>query len=468
MVLIHRIVDSLYRAPVLGRFFQTLGAIALLPQWRERHSTQLSAQALLLRDIALELDAARAAAASREAALSQRVDSLSNSLQVQAAVTSTVQRLGLQVKNDFEHLLPEILNAVTVQGATTGGLRVQVEDFRRKVEQDFANIAESADVVRDELYPMVISIREEVWARAGALEGEFAKRALQLDEIQSKIAVESAGRGEALEKLHAMVLSGRDELWARAGALEGELAKRVRQLDEVQAKLTALMPVPYQLNPVEISASLRNLGDSVKYLLERVEFVRRETLLEVRYGAGVGPAGRAAAEPKVIDPAKLKKAAGKLKVNVGCGHIALDGYINVDRRELPGVDVVAEANNMPFGRGTVSEFFSAHLLEHFPIEQLRREILPYWKTLLKPEGQLRAVVPDAEAMIAEYAAGRYSYSDLREVTFGGQDYDGDFHYNMFTPESLAVLLHEAGFSRVDVPIKGRRNGACYEFEVTAS
>lgn len=30
-------------------------------------------------------------------------------------------------------------------------------------------------------------------------------------------------------------------------------------------------------------------------------------------------------------------------LNLGCGHILLDGCINVDMRNVPGVDVVAEA-----------------------------------------------------------------------------------------------------------------------------
>ena len=59
-------------------------------------------------------------------------------------------------------------------------------------------------------------------------------------------------------------------------------------------------------------------------------------------------------------------------------------------------------------------------------------------------------MPDAETMIREYEAGRYAYDELREVMFGGQDYDGDFHFNMFTPDSLKRLLLEAGFEDVEL------------------
>ena len=60
-----------------------------------------------------------------------------------------------------------------------------------------------------------------------------------------------------------------------------------------------------------------------------------------------------------------------------------------------------------------------------------------------------------------------SFDEFRTVVFGGQEYDGDFHYNLLTPDSLAGLLNNAGFSDVVVVDRGRRNGLCLEFEITA-
>ena len=45
-------------------------------------------------------------------------------------------------------------------------------------------------------------------------------------------------------------------------------------------------------------------------------------------------------------------------------------------RDLPGVDVVAKAGDLPFEPGSVDEIYSAHLLEHFPQEAMRRRLLP--------------------------------------------------------------------------------------------
>jgi len=225
-----------------------------------------------------------------------------------------------------------------------------------------------------------------------------------------------------------------------------------------------------------LAQSLANLDTHLEAARARQEFVRRELMFEFRYGAG--RTSKLAHEPAAIAPATAEivtrdkfdaaREAGQLKLNLGCGHVPLDGYLNVDLRKLPGVDIVSGVERLPVQPGEVAEIMSAHVLEHFPQEQLARELLPYWKSLLRSGGTFRAVVPDAEAMIARFSADQMSYDTLREVTFGAQDYDGDFHYNMFTPQSLAKLLDAAGFNDVQVLARGRPNGDCLEFEIRAS
>lgn len=214
------------------------------------------------------------------------------------------------------------------------------------------------------------------------------------------------------------------------------------------------------------------LAESVQYLLGRVEFVRRELMFEMRYGASApNPEGeQLAAKSEILEPAKVEQArqGSGIRLNLGCGHVPLPGYLNVDRRALPGVDVVAEVDQLPFAKGEVAEICSAHLLEHFPLEQLRRELLPYWVSLLRADGVFRAIVPDGANMARAYVSEEYSFESLRQVTFGGQDYDGDFHYNMFSVESLSQVLRDAGFTRIDVVAENRENGGCKEFEIVAA
>ncbi|MEJ1171801.1 class I SAM-dependent methyltransferase [Variovorax sp. CCNWLW235] len=224
----------------------------------------------------------------------------------------------------------------------------------------------------------------------------------------------------------------------------------------------------------EARAQIEGMTESIQYLLQRTEFVRSELMFEMRYGAGSSTADQRVEssdeiQPRVVAEEKVSaaKAAQALRVNLGCGHVPLAGYLNVDSRDLPGVDIVAEVGQLPFAPGELSEVFSAHLLEHFPQEKLRRVLLPYWFSLLRVGGTFKAIVPDAAGMVRAYASNEYTFDNFRQVTFGGQDYNGDFHFNMFTSESMRQLLLEAGFIDVEVIAENRENGGCKEFEITA-
>jgi len=266
-----------------------------------------------------------------------------------------------------------------------------------------------------------------------------------------------------LKKLSTL-LDRVDEIEAWRSQVNASLGSQAESLEARAEEIQALQSIPGRVS--ELSTSLLDL-------IHRVEFTRRELMFEMRYGAtsvNTNAPGEAKVEKNIISTEKFAeaKATGNVKLNLGCGHITLPGYLNVDRRALPGVDIVAEANDVPVQEGEVDEVFSSHMLEHFPQEQLRRELLPYWREILRDGGKFRAVVPDAETMIREYADGHYPYENLREVMFGAQDYDGDFHFNMFTPDSMTRLLLEAGFKDVQILEAGRRNGACYEFDIMAT
>lgn len=235
--------------------------------------------------------------------------------------------------------------------------------------------------------------------------------------------------------------------------------------------LEAIAKLNHRQLQVDINQREPDLREAVEYLLGRVEFVRRELMYELQqhFGAYGISSGKLKTEPRILSVEKVAAAQKDgLRLNLGCGHIPSKGYINVDMRELPGVDVVAEAGRLPFNPGEVAEIFSSHLLEHFPQEQLRRELLPYWRSLLRSGGVLRVVAPDAETMIHEYEAGRYSYRNLREVLYGAQEYEGDFHFDAFTPDYVCDLLKSTGFINVRIVEAGRRNGDAFELEVAAN
>jgi SAM-dependent methyltransferase len=300
--------------------------------------------------------------------------------------------------------------------------RVQTHDRQTEEHQRvLTDLREQVSAVTDVLPVLLNTISSQNAAAREAKRVEFELR-------------------ETLAALAARLDTMRDECDARVGDEASHLHKRVDELGAM-------------------------LAERIGQVDQRGEFIRREMLFELRHG-GHDKGVSSVPETRVITPEKLA-AADDIRLNLGCGHIPIEGYLNVDGRPLDGVDIVAEAGDLPFEPGTVAAIHSAHMLEHFPVEELRRRLLPYWFGLLRPGGVFSAVVPDAETMIDEYAAGRFPFDDLRLVTFGDQEYDGDFHFNMFSKASICEMLETAGFADVRVGEAGRRNGTCYEMEVAA-
>jgi hypothetical protein len=246
-------------------------------------------------------------------------------------------------------------------------------------------------------------------------------------------------------------------------ALSAKVDARTIEVDDHLARLDG--HVRDELWPMQAEvAGLVEARSTVEWLIRRVEEVRSEMMFELRYG-GSRPPGDAPA-PRILNSAALDGDSG-VRINLGSGLVPLEGYVNVDMRELPGVDVVAPVDDLPFEPESLAEISSAHTLEHFPQEQLTRQLLPYWYSLLAPGGTFRAVVPDLGSMLEQLQRGDISFEAFRLVAYGGQEYEGDFHHNAFTPDSLRSLLEGAGFDDVRLVERGRVNGDCLEFEMTA-
>lgn len=246
-------------------------------------------------------------------------------------------------------------------------------------------------------------------------------------------------------------------------------SQRARELQDRQDMRSALETISVKLSAENSVARhpREPLGGQFDKLQSRLEFTREEILFELRALLANQSSSTKGRAGFIKSPAKLDQL-NCVRLNIGCGHIALDDYINVDQRDLPGVDIVADATNIPLPAGSVDEIFSSHLLEHFPIQLLTRRLLPHWMTLLKPGGKFRAIVPDGEEMLRGHARGEISFDDFRTVTYGLQEYDGDFHFNMFSRESLRNILESSDFTEIEYNFVGRRNGLCFDMEIVAT
>jgi hypothetical protein len=320
-----------------------------------------------------------------------------------------------------------------------------VRNDLRAVSAEMEPLRSDIGVIKEHLAPALARVQthERVTAAHTAALAELSEGTSAINRHLPALLNTISAQNAAVREARRTELQLREEMAGLRQGLEDETVHLNKRVDETAALL----------------------AERMARVEQRAEFIRREVLFESRYGGrtkGMTPS----APPEVVAPKKLA-AAADLRLNLGCGHVPLEGYLNVDGRPLDGVDIVADVGDLPFEPGSVAVIYSAHLLEHFPLEETRRRLLPYWLDLLEPGGTFTVIVPDAESMLAEHAAGRLPFEDLRLVTFGDQEYDGDFHFNMFSKTSLSNLLTGAGFTDVRVIDAGRRNGVCYEMELSA-
>jgi len=272
-------------------------------------------------------------------------------------------------------------------------------------------------------------------ARAAAKTEACVDPAVAIEQLAQAVAKNAQLNTEVDQKLVARLFEAREEIKTTQRAVEG-----LRQ---------------------EFGQLARGVG-------QFIETARTERQRQAKAPVASAPASSTApSTPRLISPQRLSAMGANLRLNLGCGHLPSPDYFNIDGRELPGVDMIADVRSLPFHPGTVAEIYAAHLVEHFTEAELKSTVVPGWHRILRPGGILRIVVPDAEGMIQAFSRGEYPFESLREVTFGSQDYPGNFHYTMFSRESLRELLRSFGFTVGEYAAVARRNGLCLEMEIKA-
>jgi predicted SAM-dependent methyltransferase len=241
-----------------------------------------------------------------------------------------------------------------------------------------------------------------------------------------------------------------------------------QRIDELQQQLDQQKQQKEQLEK-----QLQELKEQQQIAGERTEYVRLELFFELMHRLKNTTTKTSLSEsedlPIIHHQAAWEQAQQQqnIRLNLGCGHQPKAGYLNVDQRALPQVDIQADVLKLPVDGNTVKEIYAEHLVEHFTLQQLRQAVLPYWRDCLQTNGVLTLVAPNADAMIRAYADQQIDFQQLSTVLMGMQEYDGDFHYALLSPESLSKLLQEAGFQSVEIVEAAKENGLCLEMTITA-
>lgn len=140
----------------------------------------------------------------------------------------------------------------------------------------------------------------------------------------------------------------------------------------------------------------------------------------------------------------------KTKLNLGCGGSAAEGWLNLDREDRPGVDVLWNLNEtpLPFEDNRFEEVYSHHVLEHFLPQRLIL-LLAEIKRILKPGGRITGTIPDLWGCCENILAGKYVENAMGGIYGGaGAGYEppeSHIHLWGWTAITLREILESAGF-----------------------
>jgi len=174
-----------------------------------------------------------------------------------------------------------------------------------------------------------------------------------------------------------------------------------------------------------------------------------------------------------------------MRLNLGCGSDVREGYINADLLTLSCRDVVkVDLTVFPWPWRDAEEILMLDVLEHFSYRLTDTILQEIWFTL-KTGGFVEIQVPDfdhcamaamkddclcnvcANKMYSEdkkCAKCNTPFNDIAQAAmnrlYGGQDYEGNWHYTAFTKSLLEHKLKRIGFSDIEFLDKNE-NGETY-------
>lgn len=193
----------------------------------------------------------------------------------------------------------------------------------------------------------------------------------------------------------------------------------------------------------------------------------RITLKSIDFWKSILPEGHEAVDIREISagelPQEIINGDGRIKLNIGSAWTMFwNGWTNMD--VIDG-DNWARAykykflrhdvrNGIPTATGVVDCLSLHHVAEHFSYEELTR-LLKECRRVIRPDGCMRIVVPDAETLTYDYhnKPGLSSYDEMnvgtaKAATFAGKLWSllGHGHSCFLDEETLFLLLTESGWT----------------------
>ena len=155
------------------------------------------------------------------------------------------------------------------------------------------------------------------------------------------------------------------------------------------------------------------------------------------------PSRRPAPGPAPAEPT----AERPLRLHVGAGRARLEGWVNLDVQDLPGVDVVADVTQgLDFA--DVEAIYAEHFLEHLRIDDALAFLVDCHRCLV-PGGRLRLSTPNLDwVWLTHYHPEAPAEVKRREAIATNRAFHGWRHRFLWNRELLAAALEAAGFDEL--------------------
>jgi predicted SAM-dependent methyltransferase len=158
------------------------------------------------------------------------------------------------------------------------------------------------------------------------------------------------------------------------------------------------------------------------------------------------------------------KKEGLKKLNIGCGHNSLEGWLNIDYfPEIPSVAHFDARKRFPLPSAAFDYVFCEHMIEHVVYQDGLRMLSEAYR-VLKPKGRIRVSTPDLKFLVELYSADkthvqsdyinwsaeRFTPNGLKTDTFVINNFVRAWgHRFIYDKKTLRHSLETTGFTQIE-------------------
>lgn len=135
------------------------------------------------------------------------------------------------------------------------------------------------------------------------------------------------------------------------------------------------------------------------------------------------------------------------KLHLGCGPLALPGWVNIDNQRYPGVDKVLDLRKgLPFK--DVAFVFAEHFIEHLAYDDALK-LMTECRRVLRDDGVLRLSTPNLDwVWVTHYRLDAPDDQQVAACFYLNRAFHGWGHQFLYNERTLTATLRDAGFAEI--------------------